>query len=715
MKKSKKFLSVLLVTALLPFSAFAARIRVQASASAASYNTDLNNIMYATPVEDQTQTSYCWAHMADAVLESYLMKQTGNIQIDFSETDMVNQLIGGVYGFSDLYTGGSYHQAVAYWTRGSLYGPRIQADSSLTDYYVSETADLGRYQIGNESGKQIYLQNIKNLVVQYGAAGVSVYFNAQDRTLTTWSGAYYYPQETSPGVNHGVTVVGWDDNYPAASFYNNLTNPQQPQHAGAFLVKNSWGRYDSSSIGGNTGYYWISYDNYFQDAFAVTKVSGRSRLYDYIYETDYRGLSEYAAGSSYSKTYQLSSAGQWLSGIATYVRAGASYRFFVNGQELGQIGGTMAYSGYHTFELLSPVQILGTTLELRVEVTGSDEAVPVSCTANSHVPDIDNICLKAFTRATAAVPPQSGSDPSYVPSVPGTAVSEVTVSPQECTVPQGGIQAFSAQVIGTRYPSQRVSWRLSGSSSAGTRLTDSGVLFVGADEASDTLYIYANAEADSTKSAIATVKIQKKPGNTQDSSGTGTNGSGDTTNINGSPKDPSDSANGSTQPDNSGSSTDQNGNAGQDTDQSGSSGQTAEVKVGTIDKNVYTCRKDGTALYSGCSTKNRIMITIPAKVTIDDEVFKVTSLEDGCMEKNKKLTSVTVGKNVVQIGDDAFYGCSKLKKIKIKSEQVDYIGDDAFYNISAKAVIYVPRSCLSEYRAMIRASGNTKARVKAYN
>ncbi len=703
MKKYKKILSALLAAAMLPLSAFTAQIKVQADASALapSYNTDLNKIIYATPVEDQTQTSYCWAHMANAVLESYLIKNAGNIQIDFSETDMINQLIGGMHGFSDLYTGGSYHQAVAYWTRGSLYGPRIEADSSLTNYYVGETAELGRYEAGNESSKQIYLQNIKNLVVQYGSAGVSVYFNAQDRSQTTWAGAYYYPQESSPGVNHGVTVVGWDDSYPAQSFYNNLTKPQQPRRAGAFLVKNSWGQHDPSSIGGNTGYYWISYDNYFQDAFAVTKVGERSRLYDYIYETDYRGLSEYTAGSSYSQTYQLSSAGQWLSGISTYVRAGAGYRFFINGQELGQIGGTMAHSGYHTFELADPIQIQGANLEIRVEVTGSNEAVPVSCTANSHVPDTSNICLKAFTRASS-IPPQSGGS-GYYPNVTGAAVSEVAISPQECTVQQGGVQAFSTKVIGTRYPSQRVSWQLSGSSSAVTRLTDSGVLFIGADEASDTLYVYAIAEADNTKSAIATVKVSKVP-KVPDSSGTGTDGPGNSTNINGTPADPD-----------TGSDTNQGSSTGSTPGQNGSSGQQTEVKVGIVDKNMYTCREDGTALYSGCSTKNRIMIKVPETVKIGGKTYTVISLEDSCMEKNKKLTSVTVGKNVVQIGDEAFYGCKKLKKIKIKSEQLDYIGSDAFYNISSKAVIYVPRSCLSEYRTMIRESGNAKARVRAYD
>lgn len=220
------------------------QLRADASALAASYNTNVNYIAYASEVEDQEQTSYCWAYMANAVLESYLLKTSAASRIDLSEWDMINQLSSGSYAFTDLYTGGSYKQAVAYWTRGSLYGPRLEADSSLTDYYVSETAELGRYDRANPQSKQNYIQQIKNLVVTYGAAGVSVYFAAQDRAATTRDGAYYYPQELSPGVNHGVTVVGWDDNFAPQWFYNALTTPNQPQNKGAFLVKNSWGRYD---------------------------------------------------------------------------------------------------------------------------------------------------------------------------------------------------------------------------------------------------------------------------------------------------------------------------------------------------------------------------------------------------------------------------------------------------------------------------------------
>ena len=209
MKKFKKILAAILAAAMLPVSLPVSRMQVQANTSAMSpsHNTNVNYIAYATEVEDQAQTNYCWAYMADAVLESYLMKTQTGIQTDFSEWDMITQLSSGAYAFSDLYSGGNYRQAIAYWTRGKMYGPRLEANSSLTDYYVSETAELGRYDRNQIQSKLNYIQNIKNLVVNYGAVGVSVYFTAEDRAMTTREGAYFYPEQFSPGVNHGVTIV----------------------------------------------------------------------------------------------------------------------------------------------------------------------------------------------------------------------------------------------------------------------------------------------------------------------------------------------------------------------------------------------------------------------------------------------------------------------------------------------------------------------------
>ena len=49
-----------------------------------------------------------------------------------------------------------------------------------------------------------------------------------------WAHYTYDEQET---INHAVTIVGWDDNYPATNFVEG----HEPKDDGAWLVKNSWG------------------------------------------------------------------------------------------------------------------------------------------------------------------------------------------------------------------------------------------------------------------------------------------------------------------------------------------------------------------------------------------------------------------------------------------------------------------------------------------
>ena len=54
-------------------------------------------------------------------------------------------------------------------------------------------------------------------------------------------------------INHGVTLVGWDDNYPRDRFY------LPAESDGAWLVKNSWGT--SSGLYQGDGYMWVSYES----------------------------------------------------------------------------------------------------------------------------------------------------------------------------------------------------------------------------------------------------------------------------------------------------------------------------------------------------------------------------------------------------------------------------------------------------------------------
>lgn len=355
----------------------------------ASYNIDVDNLLYTTPVENQNADN-CWAYMADAVLESFLKKQTG-VTYNFSEAAMTAQLTNGSsdeeYGFTDLSKGGNFHQALGYWTRGSKYGPALDG-GALSDIYVTQTVELGSY--ANDAEKDDYLKDIKNLVKAYGAAGVSVSFDRNTQSTTTNNGAYY---STGKEVNHGVAVVGWDDNFAVSNF---VTAPAKP---GAFLVKNSWGADEAFSYrldGQPTGYYWISYENYFTDAFAVKETASRSKLYHSIHETDYRGLSDYGtSAATYSNTYKASEK-EAVAAIGTYVQPGITYAFKVNGTDVAlQESGSMTQGGYHVFRLQTPVDVpAGSDFTVQATMAGGNW-IPQSA-ARTGETDTGNVCLKAF-------------------------------------------------------------------------------------------------------------------------------------------------------------------------------------------------------------------------------------------------------------------------------------------------------------------------------
>ena len=161
------------------------------------------------------------------------------------------------------------------------------------------------------------------------------------------------------------------------------------------------------------------------------------------------------------------------------------------------------------------------------------------------------------------------------------------------------------------------------------------------------------------------------------------------------------------------------------------------------------------------NTTNATNITVPNTVTIDGNIYKVTSIAANAFKNNKKLkkvvigsnvtsigkeafsgctklASVTLGKNVTVIGDkafykctdlakltipakvnkigkQAFYGCKKLKSITIKTTKLTTknVGTKAFQGIYAKATIKVPKQKLSAYKKMLNARGvGKKAKVK---
>lgn len=108
------------------------------------------------------------------------------------------------------------------------------------------------------------------------------------------------------------------------------------------------------------------------------------------------------------------------------------------------------------------------------------------------------------------------------------------------------------------------------------------------------------------------------------------------------------------------------------------------------------------------NTRKRSVV-IPATVKISGVTYKVTEIDARAFYRNKKLTSLTIGKNVKKIGKEAFYGCIKLKTIKVKSRGISSIGPRAFKNIYKKAKIYLPKKKKTPYKKMFTRAGAKKA------
>ncbi|BBF41656.1 hypothetical protein lbkm_0336 [Lachnospiraceae bacterium KM106-2] len=138
------------------------------------------------------------------------------------------------------------------------------------------------------------------------------------------------------------------------------------------------------------------------------------------------------------------------------------------------------------------------------------------------------------------------------------------------------------------------------------------------------------------------------------------------------------------------------------------------VWVGSLKvKITKSAKKNGTVAvvsYNKKKSKGK-SITIPDQVKINGIMFKVTKIEKKVFLNKKNLANVIIGKNVSNIGAQAFKGCSKLKKITIKSNNLTSVGKDALKGISKKAVIKVPSKKLKKYKALLKKKGISKTVV----
>ena len=118
--------------------------------------------------------------------------------------------------------------------------------------------------------------------------------------------------------------------------------------------------------------------------------------------------------------------------------------------------------------------------------------------------------------------------------------------------------------------------------------------------------------------------------------------------------------------------------------------------------------KGSSATVIGPASKAAKTLTIPATVSILGQTCKVTAISNAAFKGMEKLKSVIIGKNVTTVGKQAFYNCSKLKTITIKTKKLKSVGSNAFKGIYKKASVKCPSGYKNKYKELLMANGMKK-------
>ena len=330
---------------------------------------DLRDYGHITSIKNQNPYGTCWAFAAVGAIESnYLVQNPGVNAPDLSELHLAWYVFrdsrqGYSFPLNDtsesiLNQGGWPSMPIALFSR--FAGPALESElpysyagrlSSVTagrtpESYTRPIRVKEAYTIGNITASNREL--VKNLVINHGA--VMICYSHSGNAIR---GSSYY--STDRRTNHAVEIIGWDDDYSRSNFNN------QPSSNGAWLVRNSWG-----TSWGDSGYFWMSYEQYIGSA--TVFIAG-----DMIEDLKHYGHDELgsvtAIPNQWSANIFRAADNEDLIEIGFYTRDNnVPYEIYINrlGSELPVnpgavsspvLSGTMTNAGYHTVTLTNPVEL----------------------------------------------------------------------------------------------------------------------------------------------------------------------------------------------------------------------------------------------------------------------------------------------------------------------------------------------------------------------
>ena len=344
----------------------------------ASY--DLRSLGAVTPVKNQGRAASCWAFATYGSVESTILVDTG-VATNLSENHLKNY-----HGFDLSPTaGGNAFMSQAYLSRWD--GPVSEAADPYHDYDDRPSPGGPPQYYVREMLEFDTDSELKDGLMTYGAINTSMYFN--NASYNAASNTYYYSGTTNP--NHGVTLVGWDDN---------LVVPGAPG-PGAWLIKNSWG-----TGWGDGGYFWVSYyDSRGANDGSCFRVAVPPDTYQKVYCYDDFG-SIGSVNSPYAFNAFTATSDQDLVAVQFWTQAdGANYDVrvydtFSGGALTGFLGmttGTSTYAGSHTVDLPTPIHL----------TPGNDFYIWVHITDGGSYPMAVDYRVSGWNSASTASPGQS--------------------------------------------------------------------------------------------------------------------------------------------------------------------------------------------------------------------------------------------------------------------------------------------------------------------
>jgi C1A family cysteine protease len=271
------------------------------------------------------------------------------------------------------------------------------------------------------------LNAIKSALYTYGPLATSYYANGTYRQTGTFyagqaNGSTTYYQTAHSYADHGVTLVGWNDDVPASAFDNG--SGIRPKGNGAFLIQNSWG--ESWADGG--GFFWLSYYDPSMGTSTYLSLDNTANS-DNIYYwddlgyagADFYNLSWYAGkqvsymsnvfkAGAQTKVSAIEAAGVYASSPGTTFEVSV-YRNPPNGNPSGGtalaigekgskvISSTAKFAGYHTIFFANPQQLeQGDTFSVVVKVLNNnsdDSSLTCEGVLYDYGSDADHVTISA--------------------------------------------------------------------------------------------------------------------------------------------------------------------------------------------------------------------------------------------------------------------------------------------------------------------------------